>query len=146
MKAEMLKETVRLAQSAGFVMIATASERGFPHITAAGRLQLYDEDQADVAVTEWFCPGTVANLQKNEHISIVAWTKKLQTGYQLLGHLTGVQDIGILDGYSPKHEAEHPLPQVEKRLLIKVDKILEFRLGPHSDVEDYSSILQTNHG
>jgi hypothetical protein len=145
MKAEMLRESVRLAQAAGFVMIATSDVHGMPHITAAGRLELTDENEADVAVTEWFCPGTVANLQKNKRISIVVWTKKLQTGYQLLGELTGVQDIGVLDGYSPKREADHPLPQVEKRLLVKVEKILEFRLGPHSDVEDYS-ILQANHG
>ena len=35
------------------------------------------------------------------------------------------------------------MPQVEKRLLIKVEKILEFRLGPHSDVEDYSILHNT---
>ena len=145
MKIEMLRETVRLAHAAGFVMIATSSEQGMPHITAAGRLELIDENEADIAVTEWFCPGTVANLQKNKHVSIVVWTKKLETGFQLLGQLTGVRDIGILDGYSPKREGEHPLPQVEKRLLIKVERILEFRLGPHSDVEDYS-VLMTNHG
>lgn len=145
MKIEMLRETVRLAQAAGFVMIATANEQGMPHITAAGRLELIDENEADIAVTEWFCPGTVSNLQKNKHVSIVVWTKKLETGFQLLGQLTGVRDIGILDGYSPKREGQHPLPQVEKRLLIKVEKILEFRLGPHSDVEDYS-VLLTNHG
>ncbi len=144
-KLEMLKETVHLAKTAGFVMIGTANEQGIPHITAAGRLELTDENGADVAVTEWFCPGTVSNLQKNKNISIVVWTKKMETGYQLLGHLTGVQDIGILDSYSPKVEKEHPMPQVEKQLLVKVEKILEFRLGPHSDVEDYS-ILQTHNG
>ena len=143
MKIEKLRETVRLAQAAGFVTLATANEQGMPHITVAGRLELTDENEADVAVTEWFCPGTVANLQKNKRVSVVVWTKKLETGYQFLGQLTGVQDIGILDGYSAKVEAEHPMPQVEKRLLIKVEKILEFRLGPHSDVEDYS-VLQTN--
>ncbi len=144
MKTDVLKYTVRLAHSAGFVLVGTASEQGLPHITAAGRLELTDDDGADVAVTEWFCPGTVANLQKNRSISVVVWTKKMETGYQLLGQLAGVQDVGILDGYSAKLEGEHPMPQVEKRLLIRVEKILEFRLGPHSDVEDYS-ILQTKH-
>ena len=145
MKSDLLRQTVRMAQTAGFVMIATAGEGGMPHITVAGRLELTDEEGADIAVTEWFCPGTVSNLQKNKQISIVVWTRKMETGYQLLGELEGVQDVGILDGYSAKLEGEHPMPQVEKRLLIKVEKILEFRLGPHSDVEDYS-VLQTKHG
>ena len=108
MKIEMLRESVRLAQAAGFVMIATANEQGMPHITAAGRLELTDENEADIAVTEWFCPGTVANLQKNKHVSIVVWTKKLETGYQLLGQLTGVRDIGILDGYSRETRRRAP--------------------------------------
>jgi predicted pyridoxine 5'-phosphate oxidase superfamily flavin-nucleotide-binding protein len=143
MKADLLRQTVHLAQEAGFVMLATADEEGLPHITVAGRLELTDDNSADIAVTEWFCPGTVANLQKNKRVSVVVWTKKIETGYQLLGELMGVGDIGILDGYSPKVEAEHPMPQIEKQLRIKVEKILEFRLGPHSDVEDYSA-LQTN--
>ncbi len=133
MNIEKLKDSVRLARQSGFVMVATCDDAGLPHITAAGRIEL--ADQSDIAVTEWFCPGTVANLQKNKNISVVVWTKKLNSGYQLLGRLDSVTDVGILDGYS-KREEKHPLPQIEKRLLIKVQKILEFRLGPHSDVED----------
>lgn len=36
MKAEKLAEAIRLAKKAGHVLIATADERGMPHITAAG--------------------------------------------------------------------------------------------------------------
>ncbi len=134
MNPDILEKAVNLAKTARHVLIATADDNGLPHVTAAGKLDAAGDSA--VAVTEWFCPGTVANLQKNRNMSIVVWTGKLETGYQLLGQLDGVRDIGILDGYSAKVEEQHPMPQIEKRLLVKVDKILEFRLGPHTDVED----------
>jgi hypothetical protein len=47
-----------------------------------------------------------------------------------------IEDLYILDGYAPEKDSPHPLPQVERKLLIKVVKIMDFRLGPHSDTED----------
>jgi hypothetical protein len=116
------------------VLVGTTDDRGMPHITAAGSLDTNGD--STVVITEWFCPGTVANLEKNKSISVVIWTKQMKQGYQLLGRQESVQDICVLDGYSAKLEGKSPMPQVEKRLLINVDKILEFRLGPHSDIED----------
>ncbi len=133
MTNEMLESAVTLAQKVGYVFIATADSQGMPHVTAAAQIASFD---GGVAVTEWFCPGTVANLQRNKCVSIVIWAKDLDSGYQLIGRVAGVEDVGVLDGYSPAHEGKHPLPQVEKRLLVKVEKILDFCLGPHSDVED----------
>jgi general stress protein 26 len=134
MKAEKLDKAIRLAKKAGFVLVGTADDKGMPHITAAGRVDTTGDSA--VVITEWFCPGTVANLQKNKSVSVVIWTKQMKQGYQLLGQLEAVQDIGILDGFSARHEGRPPLPQVEKQLWIKVEKVLEFRLGPHSDTED----------
>ena len=134
MNAEKLAEAVRLAKKAGHVLVATADARGMPHVTAAGRLE--PAGNSAVAVTEWFCPGTVSNLQKNKAVSVVVWTKPLERGLQLLGYLEAVQDLGVLDGFAPAVEKDHPMPQIEKRVVIKVEKVLEFCLGPHSDVED----------
>jgi hypothetical protein len=134
MKAEKLGEVVHLAEKVGHVFVATADPGGMPHVAAAGKLELAPEDR--VTVTEWFCPGTVANLHVNKCISVVVWAKDPDSGYQLLGRLDKIKDLGILDGFAPGLEGEPPLPQVEKQLLIKVEKIIEFKLGPHSDVED----------
>jgi len=133
-KEQKLAEAVGLAEKVGHVLIATADSRGMPHVTAAARISLAGADS--VAVTEWFCPGTVANLQKNRSISIVVWESRPDNGFQLLGRLEKVEDVGVLDGYAPSREETHPLPQVEKQLLVKVEKIFDFRMGPHSDVEE----------
>ena len=134
MKAEKLKEIVHLAQKVGYIFIATANADGMPHMAAAGKLEPVAEDC--VAVTEWFCPGTIANLYVNKYISIVIWAKDPDNGYQLLGRLDKINDLAILDGYAPKIERTHPVPQIEKQLIIKVEKIIEFKLASHSDIEE----------
>ncbi|MHC5059523.1 MAG: hypothetical protein ACYTFK_00335 [Planctomycetota bacterium] len=73
-----------------------------------------------IADTEWFCPGTTNNLRENENVSVVVWDKSSDTGYQMLGEL----------------EEEPPLPQVKRKLLISVKKMMRFKLAPHSDAEE----------
>ena len=136
MKVDSLEKVVRMAKDLGYVFIATADRKGMPHMAAAGKLE-YAGGQ-NVTVREWFCPGTVANLDDNKCISIVAWSRQPDTGFQLLGTVTKILDIGVLDGYAPELERGHPMPQVEKELLIKVEKIIEFKLAPHTDLEENS--------
>jgi hypothetical protein len=118
----------------GQVFIATSSARGQPHIAAAGKLVLTPEKH--IAVTEWFCPATMANLQVSPRLSLVVWDAAADTGYQLIGELESIKDIAMLDGYSPRQKTTVPIPQVERQLLVHVDKILKFKRSPHSDVEE----------
>ena len=134
MKIDKIKHVVAIAEKTQQVFVATADTAGSPHIACAGKLTV--ENSGLLAVTEWFCPGTVANLQKNKNISIIVWDKLTDTGFQVLGWVESIQDMAVLDGYSPAVEKQHPLPQVERKLLIKVEKILDFKLGPHSDIEE----------
>jgi hypothetical protein len=136
MKAEKLEKVVRLAKDLGYVLIATADRLGMPHIAAAGKMEFIDGQ--NVAIKEWFCPGTVANLDVNKCISIVAWHRHPDSGYQMLGTVTKILDVAVLDGYAPELEGAHPIPQVEKELLVKVEKIIEFKLAPHTDLEERS--------
>jgi hypothetical protein len=134
MSAEKLEQVVRLAAKAGHVLVATADGEGMPHVAAAGRLELAAGER--VAVREWFCPGTVANLRANKCVSVVVWDRESDSGYQLAGRLEEIEDVGVMDGYAPELEGERPLPQVEERLVIAVERILEFRQAPHSDVAE----------
>ncbi len=134
MKMEKLEKAVSLSKRIGFVCVATADRRGIPHIATAGKMELADE--GCLAITEWFCPGTTANLQTNKFVSVVVWDRDSDSGYQILGKLEKIEELGILNGYAPDIESGPPLPQVKRRLLIKVQKITDFKLGPHSDAED----------
>ncbi len=134
MKIEKLEKAVWLSRRIGFICIATADESGIPHIATAGKMEL--ADGGCLAIREWFCPGTMANLQANKFVSIVVWDRESDSGYQMFGMLEGVKELGVLDGFAPELESKPPLPQVERQLLIKVQKITDFKLGPHSDAEE----------
>jgi hypothetical protein len=133
MKEESLNKAVELAKKLGHVFVATADAAGFPHVAAAAKLSIIPEGR--VAVAAWFCPSTLANVHENTRLSLVVWDAVTDKGYQLLGELEKVQELAILNGYSPDLEAKSPLPQVESQLIVKIDKILDFTHAPHSDVE-----------
>ncbi len=128
-----LRRAARLSEEVGHCFVATANPAGWPHVVTAGRFGLTHE--AHLTVTEWFCPGTMLNLQSNPRVAVVVWDPTTDAGYQLLGELEGMRDTAILDGYADGNGAESPLPQEERQLLIHVDRIIEFRRAPHADIE-----------
>lgn len=137
MNAEILRKAELLASKVGYVYISTADSHGWPYVAVAGRLANVRENH--VVLTEWFCPGTMNNLQVNPRIALVVWDASSDKGYQLLGELEEIKELGILDGYSPKVEARTNVPQVERQLLVHIDKILDFKRTPHTDMVENES-------
>lgn len=133
MKPESIEKAVALAKKIGHVLIATSDLENIPHIAAAGKLELSGREH--LALTEWFCPSTLQNLQDNNFIAVVIWDKNSNSGFQLIAHLEKIQDVAIMDGYSKNTESPTPLPQIERKLILRVAKIIDFTLGPHSDLE-----------
>jgi hypothetical protein len=134
MNAETLKKAVMLGEKLGHVFVTTANANGLPHVAAAEKINLEREDH--VAVSAWFCPGTMANLQTNQRIALVVWDAKRDVGYQLLGVSEKMEDLAMMNGYSSGLEDQAPLPQVERKLVVRVDKIVDFSHAPHSDIEE----------
>jgi hypothetical protein len=134
MKVELLKKAITLAKNVGHVFVATADVAGLPHVAAAGKIRLTPEGR--VTVEAWFCPGTVANLQSNRHTALIIWDPNMDNGYQLLGETEKVEDTAMMNGYGPGVEDKSALPQVERRLFVRVDKIIGFRRSAHTDEED----------
>lgn len=133
MKSKSLEKALKLAEQVKHIFVATADGRGWPHLAAAGRVALTPEQH--VVVSEWFCPGTVANLQVNPRLSIVVWDAGKDAGYQIIGEMEEIKDLDMIDGYSPSVEGKHRFPQVERQLLVHVDSVMEFKRSPHTDVE-----------
>lgn len=134
MSIDKIKEAVRLAEKLHHIFVATADKEGLPHIAAAGKILLNPD--GTIAVTSWFCPASVSNLQDNKKIALVVWDKDEDKGFQLLGEVEDMMELGILDGYVPEVEAKSVLPQVQRQLLVRVDKVIEFKHAPHSDIEE----------
>ncbi|MFB3890554.1 MAG: pyridoxamine 5'-phosphate oxidase family protein [Phycisphaerae bacterium] len=131
MNTAALDKALSLAARVGHVLIATAGPDGSPHLATARRFEAAGDGL--VAVREWFCPGTVENLQANSRISIVAWDPASDEGYQVLGRVEHVDDCAIMDGYAPGAPS---VPQVQKRLIIRPRRVLAFSQAPHSDTEE----------
>ncbi len=134
MRPGMLEKATQLATKMGYVLIATADADGWPHVAAARTLAL--EGGGRVAVNEWFCPSTIANLHSHSRVSIAVWDQKSDTGYQLLGRMERLKDVDMLDGYTPGTQEQHPFSQVESQLVISVARVIDFKRAPHSDEED----------
>ncbi len=131
---ENIDKAIQLAESVGYVLVATSDADGWPHVAAARRIQARKDSRIDV--TEWFCPGTMSNLQKNPHVSVVVWDARTDSGYQLLGEMQQMTDFGMIDGYMPNMERKWPMPQIESQLVIQVAKVTDFKRAPHTDIPE----------
>ncbi len=134
MNPDSIQKAIALGSELGHVIVATADRGGIPHVAASSRISM--EDNGRIGISEWFCPGTLANLQVNPRIAIVVWDPKRDRGYQLLGTSEGVKDVAFMDGLAPDAETEKPLPQVERNILVRVDRVIRFSHAPHSDLEE----------
>ncbi len=134
MNKEALKKAVELGQELGRVFVATADSQGLPHVAAAGEIRL--ESETRVGISAWFCPGTVANLKKNPHMASVVWDPASDVGYQIVGRCEKVEEVSMMNGYSPQTEEKQPIPQVERKILMRVEKVIGFKHAPHSDLEE----------
>lgn len=54
----------------------------------------------------------------------------------MIGELEEIKDLGILDGYSPQVDGKASVPQVQRQLLIHIDRVLDFKRAPHTDAEE----------
>ncbi|MFW5853686.1 MAG: pyridoxamine 5'-phosphate oxidase family protein [Thermodesulfobacteriota bacterium] len=131
MSTEAILKAVDLGERMKHVLVATADDRGMPHLAAAGRIAVVSENR--IAVEAWFCPGTVENVRTNPMISVVAWDQKTDIGHQILGEVEQVEETAMMDGFAPELGTEEPLPQSERKLIIRVEEVLAFSHAPHSD-------------
>ena len=133
MKPKTIRSAVQLADKLAHIFVATADAVGSPHVAAAGELS--HDSGNHVTVAAWFCPGTLANLKNNKQISLVVWDASEDHGFQLLGEVEQIEELAMLNGFVPEIEAPAPLPQVERRLRVRVDKVIHFSHAPHNDIE-----------
>jgi len=128
-----LDAAIGLAEKLGHVFVATADSAGMPHVAAAAQIKEASDDH--VAVSAWFCPGTVANLADNDLISLVMWDPPSDRGFQILGAVVNITEQAMMNGYTSDDELKTPMPQVERELLVRAHKVLAFSHAPHSDLD-----------
>ena len=134
MSKDVIEKVLEMAGHLKHVYLATADEEGLPHLGVAGRLEVTPE--GDFAVSEWFCPGTLSNAQANPRVSLVVWRPDIDSGYQILGEIIEIRELAMLNGYSREQGGGNRIPQVERQLVIRAEKVMAFQHAPHSDLEE----------
>ncbi len=134
MKKQAIQRAVSLGQKLQHIFVATSDNRGLPHVAAAGRITPVSDKK--VAVSAWFCPGTVENLEQNRLVSLVIWDSASDKGYQLLGEVEKMEEEAMMNGYASELESKGLTPQVERKLIVRVEKVIDFSHAPHSDIEE----------
>ena len=132
MNTEAIKQAVMLEEKVGHVFVATADAAGLPHIAMARNMSFLPEGR--VTVKAWFCQGTVSNMAASRSVSLVVWDPATDRGYQLIGMIENVDEVAMMDGYAPGRD-DSSLPQTERRLLVRVDKVIKFTREAHVDRE-----------
>jgi hypothetical protein len=128
----MITEPIRtLIENLPFIFIATTDQSGHPHIATGGQTSISGD--YILVFENWFCPTTLQNITCNCHVSVVAVKQDTGTGYQLLGSVIRSAEAAILNGYDPTSEMTGT-PQVLTRFTVRIDTILEFNNGIHSDL------------
>lgn len=122
-----IEDAIKIARRAGEIYVATSGE--YPHIATARKVSAAEDGR--IRISEFFCPGTLENLEKNRKIAMSAYEKQSGRGYQLLGEVEEIHDLAMLDGFAG--DDLPAVPQVERELQIKVHSVLNFSGGPHTD-------------
>src|SRR6185369_1790760 len=121
----------RLIENTPYVFVATSDLYGRPHLAIGEQVTITGESL--LIFENWFCPATLQNIACNTNVSVVAITPESGKGYQMLGSVIKSADTAFLNGYDP--DANLPeTPQVLTRFTVRVEKILEFTSGIHTDL------------
>jgi hypothetical protein len=121
----------RFIEETKYAIVASSNSAGKPHLALGRDIKVLDDNH--LIFENWFCQTTLANVIKNPVVSVAVMAQDSEAGYQLLGTVADRYDAAILDGYSP--EAEPPgEPQSLVRLVVRVEEILAFCAGIHTDI------------
>lgn len=127
-------EVKSLIEPGGVFYIGTSDQAGSVHLAVAEGLKVPDDRH--VAFEDWFCHQTLENLKPNPRITIGVVDPRTKKGYQLIGEVEKVNIGAILNGFAGQKEKQWShYPQSKYQLYIRVDRIYELNIGPHSDEE-----------
>jgi len=128
----MITHTIQsLIERLPYVFVATADESGRPHMAIGEQVTVSGDSL--LIFENWFCPATLQNIAGNSRVSVVAVEPDSGKGFQMLGSVIRSADMAILNGYDPSVTLPET-PQVLTRFTVRVDTILEFTSGIHSDL------------
>lgn len=64
-----------------------------------------------------------SGILQNRFVSLVIWDSASDKGYQLMGKVEKMEEEAMMNGYAPELETKMLRPQVEWKLIVRVEKV-----------------------
>jgi len=124
MNSKTLERAVALGKKLEHFFVAFVGTGGFPYVNSARRIEPVAENQ--FAVEEWICPLTVKHLSEKPKMAVLIWDPASDEGYEILGEVLMFESQAYLNGYAPEVEENAYRPQVQRKLIVRAEKITAF--------------------
>jgi hypothetical protein len=124
MNSGKLEQAIELGKRVGHFVIAVVGSEGFPYVNSARQIEQAGANQ--LAIEEWICPLTVKHVREHPKMAIFIQDLAADSGYEILGEVLLFENRAFLNGFAPGVEESSHLPQVQRRLIIRAEKITEF--------------------
>ncbi|HEY4744591.1 MAG TPA: pyridoxamine 5'-phosphate oxidase family protein [Desulfuromonadaceae bacterium] len=121
----------RFIETIPLAFVASADTAGHPHLALGNDIRALDGDH--LLFENWFCQTTLRNVGLNPRVAVAVMSRDMATGYQFIGNVAHGFDAAILNGYAPEQEPPGE-PQTLTRLVVRVEVILAFCSGIHTDL------------
>jgi predicted pyridoxine 5'-phosphate oxidase superfamily flavin-nucleotide-binding protein len=124
MISKKLKEFI---EKSPFAFVASADQRSRPHLAAAEHLKVPDPHH--IVFDSWVCPKTLENVIEVPRLALAVVDPATARGYQLECFVESAVEAAA----THSTRSTMPLQQIHARIVVRVEEILEFAPGPHSD-------------
>jgi predicted pyridoxine 5'-phosphate oxidase superfamily flavin-nucleotide-binding protein len=124
-------EIKRFIEAEGVATVASADADGRPHLAVGSGLKVLDDEH--LMFENWFCPTTLRNVEQNRQVAVAVAMSGAASGYQFIGRVVHGADLALLGGYTPSALPAGDL-QALSQLVVRVDEVLAFCTGIHSDL------------
>jgi predicted pyridoxine 5'-phosphate oxidase superfamily flavin-nucleotide-binding protein len=124
-------EVKQFIEGRGVATVASADASGQPHLAIGNDIRVADDRH--ILFENWFCQSTLRNIEQNRQISVAVTARDGDYGYQFIGTVVHGFDVAILDGNTNEKLPVGDL-QALSRLVIRVERVLPFCSGLHSDL------------
>jgi len=121
------KKLKQFIESRSFAFVASADQRARPHLAAAEHLKVPDPDH--IVFDSWVCPKTLENVIEVPRLALAVIDPASARGYQLECFVESAVETEA----NPSVRSTVPMQQVHANIVVRVEEILEFAPGPHSD-------------
>jgi hypothetical protein len=124
MDSRQLERAIDLGKRVEHLFVALVGDGGFPYVNSARRIEQVAANQ--FALEEWFCPLTVQHLSENPRLAVLIWDPATDDGYEILGEALMFESGAYLNGFLPGLEEGADFSQVNRKLIIRAEKISPF--------------------